>query len=276
MTHILVNGVCLNVETAGAGTGPPLLLFHGFTGSAANWRAHVEGFAQHFTIIAVDLPGHGESDSPDDPARYRMEHCLEDLIAVLDQLQPKLQQVNLLGYSMGGRVALHFAAAHPERVSKLILESASPGLSDPAERAARVASDNALADFIEQAGLEAFVDRWESLPLFASQARLPAEVSAGLRAQRLLCNPRGLAHSLRGLGTGIQSPLWDRLPEVRVPTLLIAGELDTKFMNIARAMAESLPNARLEIVPEAGHTAHLEQPEVFDRLVLDWLSETGD
>jgi 2-succinyl-6-hydroxy-2,4-cyclohexadiene-1-carboxylate synthase len=274
MTRIFINGIHLNIETAGR--GQPFVLLHGFTGSAANWRAHVDVCAPHFTVVAVDLLGHGQSDSPPDPARYRMEHCVEDLIAILDQLQPKLQlkPVNLLGYSMGGRAALHLAAVHPERVGKLILESASPGVADPAERAARAASDNALADFIEQAGLEAFIDRWEALPLFASQARLPAELRAALRAQRRHNDPRGLANSLRGLGTGIQSPLWERLPDINVPALLLAGELDTKFVSIARALAGSLPNARLEIVPGAGHAVHLEQPEVFDRLVLDWLLET--
>jgi 2-succinyl-6-hydroxy-2,4-cyclohexadiene-1-carboxylate synthase len=268
MMKVVVNGVQLNVETAGS--GPPLVLLHGFTGSSANWQSHVAVFTQRFQTVAIDLPGHGESDSPADPARYRMEHCVEDLISVFNQLN--LGRVNLLGYSMGGRVALHVAAAHPERIRALALESASPGLADPAESAARVVSDEALADFIEREGLEAFVDKWERLPLFASQSRLPESVRAELRAQRLRNSPRGLANSLRGLGTGAQSPLWDRLPDLRASTLLIAGELDQKFTAIARRLAELLPVARLEVVPEAGHTVHLERPAAFDQLVLDFLT----
>jgi 2-succinyl-6-hydroxy-2,4-cyclohexadiene-1-carboxylate synthase len=267
MSRYRVNGLHLNAEISGPGA--PLVLLHGFTGCAANWSAHRAAFDRRFRVIAVDLPGHGDSDSPDDPARYRMERCVEDLRALFDARQ--LERVNLLGYSMGGRVALQFAAAHPKRISTLILESASPGLADPAERAARVKSDEELAGFIERAGLEAFVNRWEALPLFASQARLPEPARAALRAQRLRNNPRGLAHSLRGLGSGVQSPLWERLPELRVPTLLIAGELDAKFVGIARAMAERLPNARLALVREAGHAVHLEQPELFDQLVLKFI-----
>ncbi len=267
MSRILVNDVHLNVEVSGG--GPPLVLLHGFTGSAANWQPHLAVFEKRFQTIAIDLLGHGGSDSPADPARYRMERCVEDLISVFNHLG--LERASLLGYSLGGRVALHMAAAHPDRVRALVLESASPGLADPTERATRVASDEALADFIEREGLGAFVDRWEQLPLFASQARLPASIRAELRAQRLQNNPRGLANSLRGLGTGAQTPLWDRLPGLRMPTLLIAGELDQKFTAIARSMASALPNARLALVPEAGHTVHLEQPEIFDRLVLEFM-----
>ncbi len=267
MSRIMVNDVHLNVEVSGG--GPPLVLLHGFTGSAANWQPHSAVFEKQFRIIAVDLLGHGGSDSPVDRARYRMERCVENLILVFDHLG--LERVSLLGYSMGGRVALHVAAAHPERIRALALESASPGLADPAERAARMASDEALADFIEREGLEPFVDKWEQLPLFASQARLSEMMRAELREQRLHNKPHGLANSLRGLGTGAQSPLWDRLPELRMPTLLIAGELDPKFTTIARSMAGALPNARLALVPEAGHTVHLEQPEIFDRLVLEFM-----
>ncbi len=268
MSRLAIHSVHLNVELAGS--GQPLVLLHGFTGSTANWRAHAAAFAQQFTTVAIDLLGHGGSDSPADPGRYSMERCVKDLIAVFDQLA--VERVNLLGYSMGGRVALHGAAAHPERVRALVLESASPGLADPVKRQARAASDRALAERIEGQGLDTFVNYWESLPLFASQRRLPESVRADRRAQRLRNNPLGLANSLRGLGIGVQPSLWHRLPDLRCPTLLVAGELDLKFVNIARAMAQALPIAKLEIVPDTGHTVHLERPTEFDRLVLAWLS----
>src|SRR5215813_1603481 len=105
MPRLTVNGICLNVESTG--TGDPLVLLHGFTGSAATWKSHAEAFARRFQVIAVDLHGHGLSDSPADPQRYSIEHCAEDLLAILDHFG--YQRVNLLGYSMGGRVALHFA-----------------------------------------------------------------------------------------------------------------------------------------------------------------------
>jgi len=269
MTRCVTNGVQLNVAIGGQ--GPPLALLHGFTGSAETWRAHSAVWSKKFTTVAVDLLGHGASDSPADAERFRMDWCAADLAAIFDHLG--LARVNLLGYSMGGRVALHMAVTHPERVSALVLESASPGLAGRDERTARVAGDEALARSIEQQGLEAFVDGWSRLPLFASQGRLPEAARAQLRAQRLRNNPRGLANSLRGLGTGVTPPLWDRLQEVRCPTLVIAGALDAKYVGVARAMAAGLAASRLAIVPDAGHATHLEQPETFDRLVLEFLGE---
>ena len=269
MASIVTNGVQLNVEIGGQ--GPHLVLLHGFTGSAESWRGHIAAFGNKFETVAVELLGHGASDSPADPARFRMDRCVEDLAAIFERLG--FARANLLGYSMGGRVALHMAATHPERVGTLVLESASPGLAGLTERQERVASDAALADLIEQQGLEVFVERWSRLPLFASQACLPAAVRADLRAQRMRNNPRGLANCLRGLGAGVAPPLWDRLREVRIPTLVIAGALDHKYVAIAQAMAASLAAGRLAIVPDAGHAAHLEQPEAFDRLVLEFLVE---
>src|SRR3970282_2199292 len=251
MTRLHVNGVHLNVELSGAGL--PLVLLHGFTGSITSWKPHIPIFEKRFQTIAVDLLGHGSSDSPADPMRYRMERCVEDLISIFEPLG--LEQVGLLGYSMGGRVALHVAAAHPDRVHVLVLESASPGLAGLFERQARMARGGGPADSIAGDG----------------EARLPESVRVGLRAQRMQNNPRGLANSLHGLGTGAQTALWGRLREIRVPTLLIPGVLDQKFTAIARAMAGALPNARLALVPDAGHTVHLEQPEVFDKMVMDFL-----
>jgi 2-succinyl-6-hydroxy-2,4-cyclohexadiene-1-carboxylate synthase len=202
-----------------------------------------------------------------------MECVIADLAAVFDQC--RLDAAHLLGYSMGGRVALHFAAAYPERVRSLVLESASPGLADPAERRARIDSDEALAQRLEREGLAAFVDDWARLPLFASQERLPESIRADLRAQRMQNNVHGLANTLRGLGTGVQSPLWDRLADVKTPTLLVVGALDAKFVAINRAMAKTMPRAHLAIVPDAGHTVHLEQPVIFDRLVQNHLTKYG-
>src|SRR5262249_26256974 len=128
-----------------------------------------------------------------------------------------------------------------------------------------------LAAFIERAGVPAFVDRWEALPLWASQARLPAAVRAAQRAQRLQNRAPGLANSLRGLGTGAQAPLHERLAELPMPVLLIAGALDAKFRALASEMAAALPAAHLALVPDAGHAVHLEQPAVFDRLVAEFL-----
>ncbi len=269
--RLAVNGVHLNVEVSGE--GQPLVLLHGFTGSNATWAKHRIALEPQCRVIAIEMLGHGLSDAPPDAARYDMAHSAVDIAAVLNELG--LEKVALLGYSMGGRIALYFAATYPEKVSRLILESASPGLDSPIEGATRTEADNVLADMIEREGITAFVDRWEAAPLFASQSNLPPEVRARLHRQRLTNRSSGLANSLRGLGTGVQPSLWSRLDSLMVATLLIAGELDTKFCDIARHMHTRLPNCHLEIVAQAGHAVHLEQPNVFERLVVEFLSN-GD
>ena len=264
-----INDLQFNLERVGS--GPPLVLLHGFTGSGASWGEHLKDFGEHFTCYAVDLIGHGKTESPMNAQRYRMERCVEDLLVLMDRLG--IEQTALLSYSMGGRVALHLAAVAPERISALILESASPGIPDAAERAARVKSDEALAQSIERDGLKTFIDYWESLPLFASQRNLPPDVWQRHRAQRLSNDPVGLANSLRGVGAGAMQPVWEHLDALTMPTMLIVGELDEKYVRQGREMAELMPTARLTVVPNVGHAVHLEAPQTFDRIVTSWLSE---
>lgn len=262
------------------GHGAPLLLLHGFTGSSAEWAELIPALVPLRTVIAVDLIGHGRSPAPADLARYRMARCVADLLALLDALGHA--RVEVLGYSMGGRVALQLAVAAPARVRGLILESASPGIADAAERAARATADEALAARIEQEGLAWFVDHWASIPLFTSQAALPAEARAALRARRLRATATGYANSLRGMGAGRQTSLWPALPHLALPTLIISGEHDAKYVAIGARMAAAMPAARHVVVPGAGHTVHLEQPRAFRELVVrylkhgaDWLDDEG-
>jgi len=272
---IEVNGVNLWLEQAGE--GKPLLLLHGFTGSHSTWEPFVSNLSVKYRLLMPDLVGHGQSDAPADPERYSIERCVDDLLAMLDRLD--IGGFDLLGYSMGGRVALHLALAAPERVRRLVLESASPGIDDPAERAARVASDETLAQRIEQEGLEAFIDYWERIPLFASQERLPEATRQRLRAQRLSNPPTGLANSLRGMGAGAMTPVWSRLGELTMPALLMAGELDEKYVGLTRVMAEAIPAASVHIVLNAGHATHLEAPAPFIEAVtafLDCDPESGE
>jgi 2-succinyl-6-hydroxy-2,4-cyclohexadiene-1-carboxylate synthase len=277
-TTLSINGIHLGVGVYGMGNpcGCPdwqqspisgtLVLLHGFTGSTTSWRdllSHLD--LPGWRIIALDMLGHGRSDAPADPQRYSIEHCQQDIIAALRELGIKPGEAILLGYSMGGRIALYCAFSGFFRA--IILESASPGLANSAERAERRDSDNALADRIERDGLPAFVTYWEQLPLFASQSALSCEIRTNLREQRLRNRPAGLANSLRGLGTGMQPSLHDQLQDLHIPVLLIAGALDTKYCAIARHMAAALPDSTLHIVSDAGHTVHLEQPAMFAALV---------
>lgn len=246
-----------------------MLLLHGFTGSRRSWPPVVmEALASRgYRPAPLDLPGHGRNAGERDPARFTLEATLREIGAA-----QRGGAAPVVGYSMGGRLALAFALAQPARVSRLVLESASPGLATEEERAERRASDEELASRLEREGIEAFVDAWESLPLFETQRALPGESLAAQRARRLANDPHSLAASLRGVGTGTLPSYWDALPALRVPTLLIAGALDRKFSRIARAMAEVLPDARLVVVPGAGHTVHLERPEAWVDAVLDFLA----
>jgi 2-succinyl-6-hydroxy-2,4-cyclohexadiene-1-carboxylate synthase len=266
MTRIPFNGIELNVEVSGG--GPALLLLHGFTGDISTWEPFLDDWGA-FTRIRVDLIGHGKSDAPADPERYSMEHAVEDLVALLDELD--IGAAALLGYSLGGRLALHFALAQPERLWGLILESAGVGIEDPEERAARRRADEALADDMERDGIEAFVDRWQNQPLFASQTQLPADVLERQRLLRLSHSPVGLANSLRGMGAGTQQYLMPQLAESVVPSLFLAGALDERYAALAKEMARLMPGAALDIAPNAGHAVHLEEADRFRRAVTGFL-----
>ena len=256
-----------------SGNGPPLVVLHGFTGSIETWDDLRSRIGSRCSIIAIDLPGHGESTSPVSPERYDLNRLSDDLVKVMDAID--IDSAIVLGYSMGGRAALRMALNQPGRIAGLILESTSPGIENEAEREERVRSDNELAEFIEREGMEAFVNRWESLSLWETQRSLPLAARESLRLQRLAGNPAGLAASLRGAGAGADEPVTSRLKEIEVPSLLIAGELDGKYTLIMRAMHEAMSDSRVVIVKGAGHAVHLERPTEFAALAGDFVNEVN-
>lgn len=253
-----------HVEIRGA--GEKLALLHGFSGGASTWREVAARLMDDFQLILIDLLGHGGSDAPADVASYRMAAVAADIVDIITQLG--VGKPRLLGYSMGGRLALYLGLRYPRVFHSLILESASPGLADEASRAERRERDNMLADQIEANGIAFFVDYWERLPLWSTQSEA---LTGAQRAQRSANNPLGLANSLRGLGLGAQPNLWGQLPNLALPTCLIVGERDDKFRRINQAMNEALPRASLSIISQAGHNSHLEQPEAFCREVKVFL-----
>jgi 2-succinyl-6-hydroxy-2,4-cyclohexadiene-1-carboxylate synthase len=258
----------LNVLTAGS--GPPMLLLHGFTGSAQTWSAQIDAWSVGHRVIAPDLLGHAGSDAPADASAYALERQTARLVELLDLLEAA--PATVVGYSMGARLALVLALEQPQAVGHLVLESPSAGFADPRARAERRAADEQLADDIEAGGVEAFAERWEALPLFASQAALPADVRSQQRAERRHHTAIGLAASLRGAGQGVMTPLHDRLAEIGVPTLVLAGALDMTGLERARTVTEGIAGARLEVIGEAGHTPHLETPDTFLRITSDFLT----
>jgi 2-succinyl-6-hydroxy-2,4-cyclohexadiene-1-carboxylate synthase len=267
MTRILVDGVRYEVKIGGS--GPALLLLHGFTGRGSGWAPHLPALRRGATTIQVDLLGHGESDAPEYAARYAVERQAADLAEILRRVAGG--GADVLGYSFGARLALALAIGSRASVRRLVLESPSAGFADPKERAARRAADDALADVIERDGVPAFVEYWEKRPLFATQAAMSEAARRRLHQGRLRNRPAGLAASLRGAGQGAMAPLHDRLATITAPTLVICGALDPVRQR-AELVAAGISGARLEVVDGVGHAVHLEVPRVFGSLVRSFIS----
>jgi 2-succinyl-6-hydroxy-2,4-cyclohexadiene-1-carboxylate synthase len=252
-----------------SGRGPALVLLHGYAGSGRSMARIARAFASDFDTIAPDLPGHGRSVDRVAGRAYDFDACIDDLAATLDATGHR--QAHWLGYSMGARLALGCAVRFPARVASLVLLAGRAGIADPEERAARRLADDALAARIEDRGVEAFVDEWLAQPLFATLRRFGPEFVAHERTERLMNDAQGLAASLRALGPGAQPPLFDALPQVEVPVLLVAGALDVRFVAAAQELARRLARAEVCVIPDAGHAAHLEQPEAVLRIVREFL-----
>ncbi|KKI88888.1 esterase [Bacillus sp. SA1-12] len=262
-----IRGINYNVDVKSE--GQPLVLLHGFTGSSDNWTSILNEIT-NTSFILIDIIGHGQTEIPEDPARYTTEEAVEDLVTILDDLN--IEKANFLGYSMGGRLALSFTATYPNRVNKLILESSSPGIKDTEEREKRKKSDEKLAEKIIEKGIVSFVDYWEDIPLFSTQKRLPEKQKEKIREKRLQNSSIGLANSLIGMGTGVQPSWWDKLPSLKNPILLICGELDQKFCDIANTMHQMFPNTVLKEIKDTGHAIHVEQPRIFGKIVNEFLN----
>jgi 2-succinyl-6-hydroxy-2,4-cyclohexadiene-1-carboxylate synthase len=233
-----------------------LVLLHGFTHTGASWDPVRAALAERYRGLAPDLRGHGAAS---DVRPVSLEAVIGDVAEL------PVHRFTLVGYSMGGRVALHVALALAGRVQRLVLIGASPGLADPAEREARAAADERLALVIERSTIERFARRWaDATPVLAGQ---PASIRENVHRDRLRNTPAGLAAALRGLGTGTLPPLWERLGELDMPATLIVGARDEKFTAIAREMVEAIPDADLALVPDAGHAAHLEAPEATAAII---------
>ncbi len=249
---------------------PALLMLHGFMGAASDWEAIAAVLSERFYCIAIDLPGHGLSAEEPESLPWSMENTARWVIDVLDQRG--LPQANLLGYSMGGRLALFLALAYPQRWKRLILESASPGLAQAKERRERRSQDEHLAQRILSADWpHPLLEQWYQNPIFGDISRHPH--FSRLLQQRAQNNPKALARSLREMGTGQQPSLWPRLTEIKLPLLLVIGEKDVKFEAISTRMAAANPAFRKKIVPGCGHNCHFERPGEFAGIVSDFCRE---
>jgi 2-succinyl-6-hydroxy-2,4-cyclohexadiene-1-carboxylate synthase len=268
--NMVIDGVRYHIQVYGDGSRP-LVLLHGFTGDFTTWTSFSNSFRKDSKVIIPDIIGHGKTESPDVLSRYQIESAASDVKKILDKME--IKQVDLLGYSMGGRLALTFALLFPDRVRKLILESASPGLATESERELRRMKDTELAHFISEQGVSSFVDYWEEIPLFSTMKRLPSAVLQKIRGQRLNNSPAGLSNSLLGMGTGSQPSWWDKLDILTCEVLLLTGEQDKKFCDIAEKMKNKLKNCTWMVINDSGHAIHVEEPEKFGTIVSDFLSK---
>jgi 2-succinyl-6-hydroxy-2,4-cyclohexadiene-1-carboxylate synthase len=241
-----------------------VLILHGFLGSGADFAPL--GAALGAQVLAPDLPGHGATAGTRF-SDHGMDACAAALLGWLDA--EGVERPDLVGYSMGGRLALHLAVRARARFGRVVLVSASPGLADAAERAARAAADRAMARRLVTRPLTEFLADWYAQPLFASLDPEAPAVRA-MHARRGAQDPWGLARSLRAMGTGAMAPLWSRLAEA-APAAAVAGARDAKFRALAEAMAAT-PGWCASVIADAGHAPHLEQPAAFVQTLTELLT----
>lgn len=261
----------LSFTTVGIPSQPAVLFLHGFLGLGSDWLELATDLVQDYHCILPDLPGHGGSVIAAEDPPIDMESAVSAILALIDDLQ--IDRTALVGYSMGGRVALYMARKFPQRIVALVVESANPGIKDAGEREARAALDDLRAEMIERKGLAAFVEQWYKAPLFASMLREPERLSQ-LKRSRLVHNPQSLAAALRGLTVGRQASLWESLGELKLPVCVISGSLDDKYGKISALAAAQIPNCRRAVIAAAGHNTHLERPQEFLALLREFLHDT--
>jgi 2-succinyl-6-hydroxy-2,4-cyclohexadiene-1-carboxylate synthase len=265
-------------ETRGDRSGDPVVLLHGFTGTHRTWDELGERLAEKRFLILPDLPGHGRSGVS--PSRAKMgigptSDAVAEVMGLAMGGKGK-KKAALLGYSLGGRVALELACRHQELLSCLILEGASPGIQGDVEREERRAKDDSLADEIERRGVGWFVDHWQETPLFATQKEIPPQACEAVRRDRLSNSARGLAMSLRGAGTGEMLPLWNKIEDLSIPVLLVVGKRDPKYAETGEAMHRMIPGSVIVEVDGAGHCVHVERPEEFADIVGRFLADRSE
>lgn len=253
---VTADGTTLAVRRL-AGSGSLIVALHGFTGDGSALLPLVDAARRGRPALLVDLVGHGASDAPDHLEPYSMGSVVDQVLSVIGA-QP-VGTVHLLGYSMGGRVALSMAARAPWYFASITTISATAGIEDPTERAARYDRDQLLAASIEESAIDAFIEDWLALPLFDSYvAGLTPEARDATISQRTANSKLGLANSMRATGTGSMPPIWHALSSLRSPLLSIAGASDERYVGIAKDMSERAPFGRTAIVANVGHVAHAE------------------
>ncbi|PZO19520.1 MAG: 2-succinyl-6-hydroxy-2,4-cyclohexadiene-1-carboxylate synthase [Leptolyngbya foveolarum] len=257
----------LYYTTAGNLQKPALLMLHGFLGSYQDFDVVLPELSQHFYCITPDLPGHGQTLTQSDG--YTFSKTTQTLLSLLDSLG--IAKSHILGYSMGGRLALYSIWCSPERFSRVVLESASPGLKTEQERKERKKRDWAIAQKIKTTPLSEFLTHWYKNPLFHSLKTHP-ELYQAMLIRRQNNNSIELANALRGFSTGNQPSLWKALAEIKTPLLLLVGEQDSKFVSLAQEMAALYQRnlVTVQVCSSCGHNVHLESPNRYVQTIVQF------
>lgn len=271
--YIRYSGINIHVNTLinDPNSSKSLFMLHGFSGSSDDWSDIAPNINTDYNIYLVDLPGHGKSDSPNEISFYTASSITGQIKEVIKNF--KSNHNVIAGYSMGGRAALSFAVKNSALLKGLILESSTAGIKEAEFREERIAKDETLADFIEEKNIEEFVDYWMNLDIFKTQRRFLQNKQQEIKNLKLKNNRNGLANSLRGFGTGRMPQLFDDLKYLDIKTLLISGELDTKFTEINSEMSKILPKAEHSVIKNAGHNTHLEEPAEFISVLNKFLKQ---
>jgi 2-succinyl-6-hydroxy-2,4-cyclohexadiene-1-carboxylate synthase len=237
-------------------SGEGVVMLHGFGGTGRAFDGVIAALpTERYTPLALDLPGHGCRSRLDGPITY--ERCVDLVLA-----QSPARFV-ICGYSMGARVALRTALAAPQRVSRLVLVSATAGIEESGERERRRQADEHLADQIEREPMERFIERWRPQAMFADE---PEAVRLLATADHRRNTTAGIAAALRGIGSGAMLPLWAALGEMAMPVVVLAGERDPKYRALGERIAAGAPNGSFQVV-EGGHGLLLENPAVVARAI---------
>ncbi len=233
---------------------PSVVLAHGFTQNSRCWSSFSTELAQTRRLKLVDLPGHGQS-----------EHDDADLVTSGDLLAEAGGEAAIVGYSMGGRIALHTALQYRSQVSKLILIGVNPGLEAASDREQRRTNDTELALQLRREGLDVFLRKWLHNPMFGGLS----EEAACLK-HRLVNRLSGLEATLLTRSVGCQVPLWERLGELTMPVLLISGQADQKYGLLNERAAGLIPQAQTCTIP-GGHAVHLQNPKAVAAAVNQFI-----
>ena len=243
------DGISLNYEIHGA--GPAILLSHGYSATLEMWRGQIAPLSQRHQLILWDMRGHGQTDSPDEPSLYSRDRTVADMAALLDKAG--VERAIVGGLSLGGYMSLAFYLRYPERVRALLLFDTGPGFKNDEARAAWNKRAAETANAFETEGLASLKSR--SREMATSTHRSAA----------------GLARAARGMLAQRDARVIKALPDIKVPTLIIVGADDASFLAPADYMAAKIPNARKVVIPDAGHASNLDQPEIFNQAVLEFL-----